>query len=126
MPSTCSRNLENADGNELDVLPSGRLPDEEAQIEGHSTLTGAQLQNYSDAQELPTNTSRDERQSLHEGLKAEKGFDSYIDFLGAYEEGRPYVTISKKPSHGPTPNLIQILPGAPYMMSTKEIVQISR
>ena len=91
MPSTSFRSLEDADGNELVVLPSGRLPDEEAQIGGQSTLTGAQLHNGNDGQGSPTDTSRDEKNSWREDLKADTGFGSYTGFLEAYEEGRLYL-----------------------------------
>ena len=80
---------DDVDGNELAVLPGGRIPDEEARIGGQNNLTGVQLQVDRGEQGSSSDTSQDEWAGLLDELRAETGFDSYSSFLAAYEERFP-------------------------------------
>ena len=78
---------EDTDGNELGVLPNGRLPDEEAQQgEGakNSDVNHPQSDTYqrNDAD----NMSPDERSSLWSDLKASTGYSSYLDYFEAQKK----------------------------------------
>ena len=91
MPGMGSGSLGEADDNELEIFPGKRLPDEEARIGEPRTRVGVQLQNDSDEQESPTDTSQRDRIRMREELKAETGFASYTDFLEAYKERVPHL-----------------------------------
>ena len=89
MPSTGSSHPETSDGNELDYIARGRLPDEEAQIgvePGPSVQTGIHLENDGDNSEPSSKMNLDEGARLWRDLEAETGYASYFDYLKAYED----------------------------------------
>ena len=95
MPSTNSnRQHDSSDGNELAVLPSGRLSDEEAHIgedQESSVETSVQRRKKSDEHDPPNEMSPDESARLWADLKAETGYASYLAYLKAYETSRPWL-----------------------------------
>lgn len=94
MPSTATDHPEGSDSNELAVLSSGMVPDEESQIGeelGTNLQTGIQLPDVSRERDPSSRISRDESARLWEDLKTETGFKSYDDYLDAHEGKHAYL-----------------------------------
>ena len=99
MPSTGSSHPETSDGNELDYIARGRLPDEEAQIgvePGASVQTGIHLENDGDSSEPSSKMNLDEGARLWSDLEAETGYASYFDYLKAYEDDLPLLGVLRR------------------------------
>ena len=82
MPNVGPSHGEDTDGHELHVLPSGRLPDKEAQLGGGATPNVpdiGQQQNNINERDDPDKMSPDERSRLWRDLEAETGYSSYLD-----------------------------------------------
>lgn len=103
MPGTYSNSqYDSSDGNELVVLPRGRLSDEEAHIGGNQELgveSSVQQRKKSDEHDTPTEMSPDESAQLWADLKAETGYASYLAYLKAYETSRPWLKDVKEQLH---------------------------
>ncbi len=94
MQSRASGRLEEGDGQELDPLPGGKIPDEEAQIEADpasSSQAGVQQQNDSDRRRYSSGITGEETDRLWADLKAEIGYDSYDTYLEANEGKQLYI-----------------------------------
>ena len=101
--STGSSHPEGSDGNELGDLARGRLPDEEAQIEGKpesSIQAGVHLKTDNDDDEPSSAMNPDEGARLWEDLKAETGYTSYFAYLEAYEGEHSLVWFMKEALQG--------------------------
>lgn len=103
MPGTdFNRQVDSSDGNELVVLPSGRLSDEEAHVgedQEPSIETSVQQRKESDEHDSPDGMSPDESARLWADLKAETGYASYLAYLKAYETSRPWLRDLKEELH---------------------------
>ena len=89
MPTLGPSHGEDTDGHELHVLPSGILPDEEAQLGGGATPNGPEIgqqQNNINERDDPDQMSPDERSRLWGDLEAETGYSSYLDYFEAQKE----------------------------------------
>ena len=99
MPGTRSSRSENSEGNELAKLPGQRLPDEEAQTQDfrHSdSQASIELKNKNEENDRPNEIGIDESALLWADLKAETGYESYIDYLGDCQEDYPHADLVKK------------------------------
>ncbi len=103
MPSTdFNRQHDSSDGNELVVLPSVRLLDEEAHTEEDQESrfeTSVQRRTKSDEHGSPNEMSPDEIARLWADLQAETGYASYLAYLKAYETSRPWLDDLKEELH---------------------------
>ena len=82
MLSTASSHPDGGDGNELAVLSSGTIPDEESHIGQELRTyiqTGDQLLNVSRDRDPSSRISRDESARLWEDLETETGFRSIMN-----------------------------------------------
>ena len=89
MPTVGRSHGEDTDGHELHVLPNGRLPDEEAQLEGGAKPNVpdiGQQQNKINERDDPDEMSPDERSRLWGDLEAETGYSSYLDYFEAQKK----------------------------------------
>ena len=92
MPDVGSSRREENDGNELDVLPSGRLPDEEVQLGQDAEPSNPGInQHQSDINQRndADKMSPDERSRLWADLKTRTGYSSYDEcMMEGYEEDK--------------------------------------
>ena len=98
MLSTAFSHPDGGDGNELAVLSSGTVPDEESHIGqelGTNIQTGNQLLNVSRDRDPSSRISRDESAHLWEDLETETGFRSYNEYLEAHARKLSYLSFMK-------------------------------
>lgn len=96
MPDARLSRSENSDGNEFVELPGQRLPDEEAQIgDCHVSNSKASIQPeyHIDGPHSLNAIGADEIDRLWADRRVETGYDSYIDYLDAFEEEYPHLDL---------------------------------
>ena len=94
-----SSRARNSDGNEPAEFPGQQLPDEEARIGEYrdpNSQSSIQLETNNEGHDLPNEVDPDESARLWADLKAETGYDSYVDYLEAYGEENPRETLLKR------------------------------
>ena len=99
MPGTRSSCSDKSEGNELAELPSQRLPDEEAQIGGRrdtNRQANIELGMNNVEHDSLNEIDPDESARLWADLKAETGYDSYVDYLESYYGDYPYADMIKE------------------------------
>ena len=94
-----SSHPEDSVGNELVDLPSQRLSDEESQNKRSRDLNsqaGIELEDNNVGHDLRSVNDPDETARMWADRKAETGYDSYVDYLEAYEAVYPHADLVRE------------------------------